>query len=171
MKNVIIELWKLTIIIYVKSPYLRTKWVWKNFKSWYPDQFSSSQNKIKLENRSCYVLITWCKNWKKMKTTQHLITWEFSCMKTPQKHIEGVISSCNHLMFIHEQLVIFCASNVVGIYYLVPTSFSTSMPSKKHSFHTSTTENGRFNKWSWKLQYILEEDWGKKVGVNNNWQI
>jgi hypothetical protein len=33
-------------------------------------------------------------------------------------------------MFILEQLVIFCASNVVGIYYLAPTSFSISMPSK-----------------------------------------
>jgi hypothetical protein len=33
-------------------------------------------------------------------------------------------------MSIHEELVIFCASNVVGIYYIVPTSFSISTPSK-----------------------------------------
>jgi len=77
--------------------------------------------------------ITWCKNQNRLVLTKKWVPPNTACKKTPQKHIEGnhyVISGSIHLMSIHEELVIFCTSNVVGIYYVVPTSFSISTPYK-----------------------------------------
>jgi len=84
--------------------------------------------------------ITWCKNQNWLVLTKKWVPPNIALnymkvfmQKNPQKHIEGnhyVISGSSHLMSIHEELVIFCASHVVGIYYVVPTSFSISTASK-----------------------------------------